>query len=350
MTAGLMYFDSFLGYRTGGWHHMGYTSQEELLALPAYNKVGPWPVQKVPLFSIKDHQDFIESGASHPILEPTPVYGIIMMPNRETRKSKFIATVTNRYHFFPYEKALQIADEEIGKHIDTIGLLDDGMLFCTWNLPDIAVHGDQNLRRLVISVPIDGKTAFRAFEATERVVCRNTYNLALGQATDMLRAPHDSRIEEAFRKWCRGMYSRYMESTAVKEVMEILVAHRVRPGEGQEVVSWVYPEPVRIDAEILDNLPKEEAEKRIEAWEVKRDFAVALQNEVKALYAGKGRGLYENPETAGTAYELFQAVVELENYRKGRGGERAVATSVVFGDRAATIQRAFDGCLSISRN
>ncbi len=349
MTAGIKYLDSFRGYRDGAWHALGTVSQEKETATDAYYKAGPWPVQKVPLF-YRYHDS--HSMDEYPNT-PTPVYGIIGMPNHRSTRPEYITTVSERYKFFSYEDALRVLDgpDGIHRHVNAIGLLDDWMMFVTYDLPKIVVKGDVSSGYLIIGVTVDGKTAFRAFKAWERVVCRNTFNIALGQAVDMLRISHKEDITQPFQLWVQGMYERHiLGQVAVEEALTVLAEHRIQKGEGVAVLRRVYPEPVPIDEQILKNLPKEDAEKRVEAWELARTKVLDLQDEGRKLYMGAGRGILDSVATKGTAYGLFQAITELENYRAGRGGEKAVATSVVFGDRASTIETAFNECLSLCKN
>jgi hypothetical protein len=65
------------------------------------------------------------------------------------------------------------------------------------------------------------------------------------------------------------------------------------------------------------------------------------------LFAGAGTGM-DSQASRGTMWGLYNAIVELENFREGGSDEQA-ATEVLIGDRAAVMQRAFSRALELSR-
>ena len=54
----------------------------------------------------------------------------------------------------------------------------------------------------------------------------------------------------------------------------------------------------------------------------------------------------EQPRLANTPWALWQAIVEVEDYRKGWANN---ASSVLFGERAGIKAKAFDACLALCK-
>lgn len=328
--------DAFYGFEEGGWHNLGHVNKEQQTADETYTQfIGPVPVTKERLVL-----------PSFPGLK-IPNFAIVEHPSRWSKNPRVRGLVTAQYNLFTYEQAIEILDRKIPRHVNTMGLLNSGMLFVTYDLPTLSVKGDGVEGYLAVSVPIDGKTAARAFRTLTRIVCKNTFQMATEDASEMYRIFHDSRVAQNFEHWVTDMYTRFERTHMVaQDALTVLADHKIQKGEGSTILVSTYPEPNMPGKDC----PPEVYETRVQKWELERTRVMELRDISRDLYLGGGTYIADTEATRGTAYGLFQAVVESENYRKMRGGISAAAMSVLFGERQETIGRAFSACMSISKN
>lgn len=159
------------------WHGLGVvldrqaTSQEALAAAG----LADWDLQK-----LQTYVDFgdqrIETGS----------YAIIRGDNG-TILTKGVA-VGDRYEIVSNEALFEFGDAVIeqGAYWETAGALGDGervwMLAAMPNESELITEGDEVRHYALFISSHDGSSAIRCFPTTERVVCQNTYNSALGKA------------------------------------------------------------------------------------------------------------------------------------------------------------------------
>lgn len=283
----------------------------------------------------------------------TDHFAVVEHPNRWSNEPKVRGIVTEQYNLFTYEQAIDVLNETLPLDIATAGLFSNGTMFACYELPKFDIKGDEHRRYITVGIPVDGKSAATASESDVRVRCWNTFQLSLHEASVAYRIFHDRNVEENFRFFTLNLYQKFVETAAVvQEALNILANHKIRPGEGQKILDDAYPLP----AMPKDDLRKEVYDKRVDAWEVARDRTVDLRNFARDLYMGKGTGL-DTAATRGTAYGVFQAVVESENFRRGKEGNfslgestKATAESVLLGSRKDTIDRAFRAAMEVSKN
>jgi hypothetical protein len=126
--------------------------------------------------------------------------------------------------------------------------------------------------------------------------------------------------------------------------------------EVEAVLERVYKEPKRsARAKVTDTYKKDDIPDEHQDWyesaERAQNVHQFFMNRTQRLRDGATE-LYElfginHPESANTAYALFNGSVECADYRKGKAPE-VISESRMFGDRMAEKERAYAEILAIS--
>jgi hypothetical protein len=327
------------------WHALGKNMLVDVDAKQALEIVGGAP-------PITFQPTYIQVGGE---LIEIPYRSIVRLPYGDDPDIVCGSVVSEDYGFIPHEKAIDIVNETMRKSdggfvpVETMGFLRGGFhLFISYQLPQFEVAREEMRRYMLVDLPLTGGDVASVSNSFVRSVCANTVAAALAGAKEMYKIIHDNTAELRLRHWLRDMYGRFeMQSGAIREAMDILTTKRVNSEEMHYVLDKSYPIP----SEPGKEAPPSVVEERMSGWEKDKKRIERYQAEAERLFLGDMKG--HRSDLAGSAWYLYQAVGELENYRRGGGGEREVAqvaASLTFGDRRATIERAFAACVDICQN
>jgi len=284
-----------------------------------------------------------------------PYQGIMRLPYVEDPEYACGGVVSEDYGFISHEEAVDIAyitmrdrhDNRVP--VETMGFLRGGFeLFISYVLPTVEVRNEEIRQFMLLHLPITGTDSASISRSGVRTVCANTLAMALSGTKEMYKVVHDETARERLAYWMRDMYTRFESRTeAVKEAMEIMAGHKVTADEMKSVLNVAYPLP----GEPGKDAPPEVVDARMANWKQEVKRTEKYQTEAERLFLGDMRGF--RSDLAGSGWYLYNAVAEVENYRRGGGGDREaqqVAASITFGDRRDTIERTFAAALQISRN
>lgn len=329
--------DRFLSYRQPAWHGLGLVIEEQVGAREALQRIGPYEVKLLPLAATLD-------GRQIPIETHK---GIVRLPTEDDSEARVFGVVRGEYALIDPQQLVDIWDEFVAAPVETIAALKHGsVMFISTKLPSWEVRGDQIDDYLLLHNPMNGWQAAQVLQTQVRVVCNNTLRMALQQAgANAYTVVHDSTARERLGRWLAEMYEgAAARAAAIREAYEILAAHRVTEPEAQYVLEAAYPMP----KPPRENAPAEVMRLREEDYERHRERAVARRAAALGLFEGAGVGM-DAPAAAGTAWGLYNAVVETEDYRRWVKLE-AKAYDTLYGNRAEAKERAFAACLEISKN
>lgn len=313
---------------------------EQLTAIEGLQRIGEPVVTLEPLYAELSN------------LNPTynritlPERAIVRHPIAEDNEFRSFGVVGPDYSLITAGEAARLWDAKIGKFIETeFFMLEGRALVISCVLPRSAVKGEEVERFLVLANYTDGATASLAMVTTVCPVCQNTVLAGERLAAEHYRIVHDSTARDRMAQWLTGMYERATRgAAAVDEAMAVLAATRVTGAGAKTVLEAAYPypsEPRRdAPAEVIRDR-EERASKLRETMDLRRLTALDL-------FQGAGTGM-DLESRKGTMWGLVNAVVEVEDYRRG-GSDLQAATSALLGSRAATKARAFDAALEFSRN
>lgn len=325
--------DKFFG-RKPAWHRKGYVADIDISATDALARIGGAPTVTVEeLLTFGGH--VIEQRA------------IMRSPFADDANTRCFGVVGPEYTPITPQEAVQLWDEYVALPVETLGMLGQygEELFMTTRLPGFGVRGEEVDNYLLGHFPLVPNKCAQAIVSPVMVVCQNTLRMAESAATQKLRAVHDRTVKARIAMWLADIVVRAEQQTdALREAFDALAAHRIDSAQRDDVLSHTYPYPRKPDGEWKDN-------DQWRTYDYKLDAADRAREDVIVLFDGAMTGA--NLEARkGTAWGLFGAVSERENYRRG-GDDASSAASILLSSasssRGATMQRAYSSLLRTIR-
>src|SRR3990167_188557 len=325
----------FVSHREPAWHGLGLVFEEEIGAQEAFRRMGPYEVFTAAV-GAKVKKSYLA----------LPNRVIVPSPKSDDARYRTFGLVGPDYQLITPTDFCQIWDEHVAKPVETIGALGKGeTLFVSTHLPAFSVLGDEVDNYLLAVSPMTGGSAAEIRVTPVRVVCQNTLVLSADAATEVYRIIHKEGAKAQMADWLTDAYQRAEAKTAaLAEAFEVLARHEVTDKEMAKVLKRAYPDP---------KPPREDApsivmEKRLAEANYALERQQYHRRAAQQLFDGDGTGM-EHLAMTGTAWGLYNAVVEYEDYRRGRG-DISIANDALFGYRAWTKAQAFEACLEISRS
>ena len=282
-----------------------------------------------------------------------PYRAIMRLPYDGDPDPAVNGVVSEDYGFISHEEAVDIAyivmRDRAGNRlpVETMGFLRGGFeLFISYVLPTIEVAREEVRQFMLLHLPLTGTDAASVSRSGQRTVCANTLSFALSGASEMYKVVHDAGARMRLANWMRDMYVRFEDrSEAVQEAMDLLSRRRANADAVNDVLLTAYPNQARPNEEA----PPDVVETRLHDWELELKRMERYRVEAERLFLGDMTGY--RTDLQGSFWYLYNAVAELENYRRGGGGpngERTVAASISFGDRRSTMERTFAHSLELA--
>lgn len=325
------------------WHGImreGVDTTRDYTAAEAYDLIGHISVRKVPLVT-KGRTQSGEQLAS-------PYFGILRAPVPEDPEPRWFGTVSEDYVLVPLEEVVALWDQHVARPVQTMMHLRDGKLsVISSKLEGFQVRGEEVDNAVMIGNWTDGMNASTAHVSSVTPVCMNTWRMAGASAVESHRFVHDSYIQHRMGEWFQSVIARAENKLPVmKEAMNVMAGYRLtKPNEEVKfVLTSAYPYPSLPKYDVL--APPEYNEERQRKYEAEMKTADSRRVCAFDLFKGDGTGM-RTAARLGTAWGLYQAVVEVEDYRKGSAGD-GLAASVLYGDRAAAKDRGFSAAFKIA--
>lgn len=331
MTANI-FGNRFVSHREPAWHKLGYVFEEAVSANKAFDTAGRYKVElrdlQIADTDLTIGQRAILRPAINEVEDVTEVFGIVGAD----------------YHLLSPDDAVNLWDEHIARPLETFGVLGKGeTLFMSTYLPTIDVKGDEVRNYLLYCSQMTGSNAEQIIVTPQRTVCENTLIVARDLSTDLFRVRHDEHVKVRVGGWLTGVYERAEAKVdALKEVFGILATKKATPANIKRVTMAAYPDPKKPSR----NAPDDVMEIRFGWYDENVKSIQRLRDTAVDLFHGSGTGM-DITAAKGTLWGLYNAVVELEDYKQG-GNAPSAATSSLFGTRAAVKQRAFSAVASIA--
>lgn len=313
MAHNIMQQDKFISLRRPAWHGLGLVVDEEIGAFEAFRRIGQVAITTEPLFTpsglATDHKAIISEAFNKDLGQWV---------------KQVVSVVGEDYNEITHADFCEAWDKGTGQHVETLGILGKGeTLFITTKLPSFDVKGDETENYLLAFSPLTGIEAVTERITPVRVVCQNTLILSGSQCSAQYRMTHASDMARSVQKFLSETWAQIeAKAQAVKDALEILASCAVNDSQARTVVESVYVEPPQPDASPYTD----EGLKKLAAWEAERKRIEAHQGAVLNLWHGAGVGM-DAASCAGTAYGLYNSVVEYEDHCK----KHRRAASGVFG-------------------
>ena len=318
-----LFGDRFGDARKPAWHDLGQVFGEKISAMKAYKKLGTYEVRLAPVFA-----DGI----------PLNRNAILRNPTTDDPETRVFGVVGTDYTLLTPEDVCTIFDERVGQPIETIGALGYGeTFFLSTQLPTLDVKGDEVENYLLVSNPMTGLQSAEIRVTPVRVVCQNTLIASDRMATQKLKIVHDNTAKERMGDWLQEVYEE-AETTAkvLRDLFQVMASTRVKDAEARKLFEYAYPVPNKPNM----NAPHSVREQRLKWWDENVQLMERRREGAKELFQGLGTGM-DTPAAKGTLWGAYNAVVECEDYRRGRN-EDQVSASALFGERAASKKKAFE--------
>jgi len=268
-------------------------------------------------------------------------------------------TVSKQWTPIQTSELAQILDPLTEKYpVETAGALGHGeRIFFTLDAGEGIIAGEDHKLYYLVTDHRDGTGALSIAFTPVRVVCQNTLTVGLASAKVHTSIHHTEQIHED-AKWYMNLFQNMMDSrTSVVNTMNQLSEVTITDEEAQALLKSTYPDPVRsrklqfADSVTPDDLngvnyltllndKKEQEDKREQA--IKN--ATKKRNEVWELYDIFNQ---EHPNVSRTAWAIWQAVVEAEDYRRGKDTQ-VTQQAILFGSRGAVKHKAFASALELA--
>lgn len=322
-----LFGERFGDARRPAWHDLGIVFDEPLSASKAYKRLGRYEVVLEPAFA----------GGT-----PLDKNAILRLPVADDPETRVFGIVGTDYTLLTPDDICSIWDEQVAQPIETIGCLGWGeTFFVSTQLPTLDVKGDEIENYLLVSNPMTGLMSAEVRVTPVRVVCQNTLIASDRAATQKLKIVHDKDAKQRMAEWLRETYE--VAETTTKVLRDLFVAmasQRVRDAEARLLFEAAYPTP----AKPKTNATKAVMDQRIRWWEDNVNLMDRRREGAKVLFEGMGTGM-DSKAAKGTLWGAYNAVVECEDYRKGRNDDQ-IGASAMFGERAASKKRAFEFAVS----
>jgi hypothetical protein len=348
----------FVARREPGWHQLGTVFQDDLQITPEEATIMShcdYFVRKIPLTLPMPDGTILQTEQVALVKEP------------ENAGEKWNQILGYASSGFEVVQNMEVASwlSELGKQwpVETVGALGNGeTYFVTLKSESATVAGEEIAQYLLVSNNHDGKRALHVALTPVRVVCQNT--LATGLAAAVLSAalPHRSTIRDEAKFSIDLIASVRRQQAAMIEQFSALAKIRVTDDDVKQLLEQTYPDPQTTRKQRVASFVVNDQtvaglvnDNKVLASKILADHAqtgsayeakVARTQKLREM-ANERIGLVNTtaPTIAGTAWAAYQGITEVENYRGN--ANKGTATSILFGERAATMARAYKSCVAL---
>jgi phage/plasmid-like protein (TIGR03299 family) len=347
---------SFFG-RKPAWHSLG-------TVIPPDQKVGVLDAMELANATYEVRLEPITVHAFDQVIE-TGKLAIMRAPTALDPEARMLGVVGDKYQPVQNrELGTLLADlsEAEGWPVETVGVLGMGeRIFATLSTEVVEIEGDGGVQiYFLVTTGHDGGTATKIACTPVRIVCQNTLIMGLQQAIINASVVHrGDAVGEV--EWNMGVVAQMKKAQdAVTEAMRIMAtpASLLDHEEVEDVLEAAYPSIIRDTAAIsrarqmiqTDTISMDEARRKGLTTRVSRkDAWVQTVQEYKG--AARARLMVmndEHPAVANTAWAVYNAVVETEQYRRGRS-DATIGRDVLFGGfRGQNMANAFNAAYALA--
>lgn len=221
-----------------------YTSNE------ANNRFVPWHNLGTPVENAPNSEEAIKLAGIDWTVDSKPIYDCFgneirgYKSNMRSSDNSILGVVSDRYKIVQNKDAFEFTDALIGDGVtyETAGSLRNGKQ--TWllaRMPEQNILGDKVDPFICFSNTFDGSGSIKVCMTPIRVVCNNTLNVALREASRSWSTRHvgdiDSKLEEA--RNTLGLATTYMEK--LNEEADKLANTKVEDSKVEYIVTSLFP-------------------------------------------------------------------------------------------------------------
>jgi hypothetical protein len=337
MTSNLMDNDKCVTVGKPAWHELGQNFQEPISAVPAHDAMGgSFELLKKQVGVMFDNE-FIAVPNS---------FAIVRGPTNKDPFSKVFGFASDHYHVIQPLDILKKFDEKVGVSISSLGFIQDGKkLFVTWKLETFdVVSGDPVDLYGTVMVGFDTVFSTRLNIGTVRIVCENTFGLALseeqeekkknrGRGTIYSSKHTNKKLLYELGEWMECITINAARQTSLlKSLFGVFAATPVvHEKQAQDLIYTTWPDPSPIPDVFPESLRKEKQEKIDTEAERLAELRVGIYDVFST-----SKGIAIDP----TYWGLFNSVTQYANHIMP--SKKDTAYSIVWGNRNAMMNRFAD--------
>lgn len=235
---------SFVSANTPGWHQLGTTLPKEALTAEealTYGHLANWNVRKVPIYAQTEFGR-LEVPGRRAVVRDNPI-----IPGQ----IDVIGDVSESYGIVQNEAHVDFLNalvDESGALFDTAGALDENgrRVFVTMKLPGhIKIGGVDPIENHIAALNShDGSTAFSVMVTPIRIVCGNTWNMAVRNHSHIFKVRHTSNAMKgivAAARQALDLTFEYIEG--VQEIGEIMINSPLPQSRFEEIIAKEFGAP-----------------------------------------------------------------------------------------------------------
>lgn len=344
----------FVSYKQIAWHTLGTVIEERVTATEALEIAGlDFPIDLVPV-SIESAWGAVETNAA----------AIVRGPTDEDPNPAFFGMATDKYEIISNRQLAAMLDPLTEVYpVETAGALGKGetIFFCL-DAGAFEIRGGEQMHAFFCLRDVrTGNHGLDMVYTPVRWVCRNTMQLGMQEALVHAKLSHTSNLRDDLDLRLQVMAAMQTTQDRVAAMMGEMTMARLVNEQIKTILDHTYPDPPKPQKlrflEAVANEDEERMRALTMASQTSGRFANAQerwawQKERLATFRLEAVLRYqqfndETPAVAGTAWALYQSVLENEQYRVGSTSPKAqpAAYGLLFGDRGKTVARAWEACL-----
>lgn len=233
---------AFVSAREDAWHQLGTTLPDAFTAEEAmeHGLLGGWNVRKTPLTTVDEQGELLEVPGRFAVIRTNPVSSV----------NEVLSVMGAGYTPIQNEEHAELLNtlvDESGAHFETAGSIDGGRkVFITMKMPGhIKVGGADPIENYIAAVNShDGSSQFTIMVTPIRIVCQNTMNFALAQASNRFQVRHTRGAHALIQQQARqalDMTFGYLEG--FQEQAEQLINTTMTQVQFEEIIQKAFGAP-----------------------------------------------------------------------------------------------------------
>jgi phage/plasmid-like protein (TIGR03299 family) len=340
----------FLGVREPAWHNLGTVWNSPISPIDALRQIGgDFEISKTPLVTIvEENDDYRKVYLDDKVA--------LMRPPLEGEDWKCMGIVGNNYEVIQHRDVAELLEPLTEEwNLETVGILGNGgEIFMTLALGGWDVKGEEVNEYFLAHNASDGKTGMTMAYTPVRVVCRNTLVWGKNQSTVKTTMAHRAGVKDDIAVRVSLLRDLQKSQQSGRDAFLSMADAILNTKDITKVIEGLYPlpkKPKRVEfANSVDTSSAGAAFERLlgqAKYNYDNAYEKAQENrEVVRMLFGKHND--EFPQTANTAWALYNAVVEYADFRDS-GGKGDQWSSALFGIRAQEKAKAFDMAYALVR-
>ena len=319
-----LFGERFMARGEPGWHGLGtvFPADRKMTLVEAAHEAGvAYETKLVPVYA----------QVGEDLLEIDGRMAVVREPLGDEQYWQPLDVVSSNYKLVNNLDFCQTFDELSQIYpVETIGAMGNGeRMFAALDAGMIDVKGDVIHQFFTMYDEKTGRSATKLFYTPVRVVCQNTLRMGIEQATLTLNVAHTSGNQKKLERIAELAINMNQRMQSINQLFMNMAVTPFNLDEFKRAVARIYPVPPEPEELTIINV-SEEFSKLGDSMRQHQEAAVELF----------GKWNDEQPKLANTQWGAYNAVVELEDWKKGRG--LGQFSSALFGERANTKMLAYD--------